>query len=338
MANITYTNADKNFRSFGNSNSITMDRNRLAILQMMQKNPEMTTGYLIGNAIGKKYWGDKQAKSRAEANFMVLHPDATRDQFNQYYKAIKSGKSRNDALAEIGLPPMREYGAGNTGAVNELGANAAPVEGAFDARNNALEAYKNGAGIGADATTGVYGLNGRVVADPKGYYGLSANTPVAAPAAANIPRTPQQSGQVPVTTKNAGLIGGMVDPQKAYQAMENKSTYNPGNTPTAKADYNGVRNQGSIIDTGSNIPVADALPPMPTIHGGVPSGQGGGGAELASFAPVPEVAEAAPNLAVDNNPYADYGYGVNNESDFNNGGLLSQLAEYLLKSKFTNVF
>ena len=37
MANITYTNADKNFRSFGNSNSITMDRNRLAILQMMQK-------------------------------------------------------------------------------------------------------------------------------------------------------------------------------------------------------------------------------------------------------------------------------------------------------------
>ena len=110
MANITYTNADKNFKSTGNSGSITMDRQRMAILQMMQKDPQMMTGYLIGNAIGKKYWGDKQAKSRAEANFMVLHPNATRDQFNQYYKAIKSGMSRNDALAQIGFAPMREYG------------------------------------------------------------------------------------------------------------------------------------------------------------------------------------------------------------------------------------
>ncbi|WP_295356925.1 hypothetical protein [uncultured Succiniclasticum sp.] len=325
MANITYTNADKNFRSTGNSGSLTMDRQRLAILQMMQKDPQMMTGYLIGSAIGKKYWGDKQAKSRAEANFMVLHPNATRDQFNQYYKAIKSGMSRNDALAQIGFAPMREYGAGDTTGVqvsrdangNLTGISTGP-QSAWDAREKALNEYKNG--------------GGKVL-----YEGRTGANAVA-PAADNIPRTPQQSGQVPVTTKNAGLIGGMVDPQKAYQAMENKSTYNPGNTPTAKADYNGVRNQGNIIDTGSDIPVADALPPMPTIHGGSIEPHGGGGANQAPFAQVPEVVEAAPNLAVDNNPYAEYGYGVNEESDFNNGGLLAQLAEYLKSKAFTNVF
>lgn len=325
MANITYTNADKNFRSTGNSGSLTMDRQRLAILQMMQKDPQMMTGYLIGSAIGKKYWGDKQAKSRAEANFMVLHPNATRDQFNQYYKAIKSGMSRNDALAQIGFAPMREYGAGDTTGVqvsrdangNLTGISTGP-QSAWDAREKALNEYKNG--------------GGKVL-----YEGRTGANAVA-PAADNIPRTPQQSGQVPVTTKNAGLIGGMVDPQKAYQAMENKSTYNPGNTPTAKADYNGVRNQGNIIDTGNDIPVADALPPMPTIHGGSIEPHGGGGANQAPFAQVPEVVEAAPNLAVDNNPYAEYGYGVNEESDFNNGGLLAQLAEYLKSKAFTNVF
>ena len=322
MANITYTNADKNFRSTGNSGSLTMDRQRLAILQMMQKDPQMMTGYLIGSAIGKKYWGDKQAKSRAEANFMVLHPNATRDQFNQYYKAIKSGMSRNDALAQIGFAPMREYGAGDTTGVQVsrdangslTGISTGP-QSAWDAREKALNEYKNG--------------GGKVL-----YEGRTGANAVA-PAADNIPRTPQQSGQVPVTTKNAGL---MVDPQKAYQAMENKSTYNPGNTPTAKADYNGVRNQGNIIDTGSDIPVADALPPMPTIHGGSIEPHGGGGANQAPFAQVPEVVEAAPNLAVDNNPYAEYGYGVNEESDFNNGGLLAQLAEYLKSKAFTNEF
>ena len=154
----------------------------------MQKDPQMMTGYLIGSAIGKKYWGDKQAKSRAEANFMVLHPNATRDQFNQYYKAIKSGMSRNDALAQIGFAPMREYGAGDTTGVqvsrdangNLTGISTGP-QSAWDAREKALNEYKNG--------------GGKVL-----YEGRTGANAVA-PAADNIPRTPQQSGQVPVTTK-----------------------------------------------------------------------------------------------------------------------------------------
>ena len=263
MANITDTNADKNFKSTGNSGSITMDRQRMAILQMMQKDPQMMTGYLIGNAIGKKYWGDKQAKSRAEANFMVLHPNATRDQFNQYYKAIKSGMSRNDALAQIGFAPMREYGKGDTGLLSDLGASAGSTEALPDTRSDALDAFKNG---------DVYGTGkGRVVADPKGYYGLSAPS---MPAADNIPRTPQQSGQVPVTNKNAGLIGGMVDPQKAYQAMENKATYNPGNTPTGYAAYNGVRDQGNVMGGNSNPNNYDYVPgydnPIPATYDYIP--------------------------------------------------------------------
>lgn len=262
MANITYTNADKNFRSTGNSGSITMDRQRMAILQMLQKDPALGSGYLLGSAIGKKYWGDKQAKSRAEANFMVLHPNATRDQFNQYYKAIKSGMSRNDALAQIGFAPMREYGAGDTTGVqvsrdangNLTGISTGP-QSAWDAREKALNEYKNG--------------GGNVL-----YEGRTGANAVA-PAADNIPRTPQQSGQVPITTKNAGLIGGMVDPQKAYQAMENKATYNPGNTPTAKADYNGVRDQGNVMHASVSVPAT-----APAV--------------------VPQVQDAAPNLAVAN--------------------------------------
>lgn len=322
MANIVYTNADNKNRNYGgNSGFLTFDRNKLDILRMMQNDPQMATGYLIGNAIGKKYWGDKQAKSRAEANFMVLHPDATKDQFNQYYKAIKSGMSRNDALAQIGLAPMREYGKGDNSGfqiARDAEGNLTSVQAGTPVDyQKALEAYKNNGGnvLYSGRTSG----NG------------------AAPSVDNIPRTPQQNGQVPITTKNAGLIGGMVDPQKAYQAMENKATYNPGNTPTAKADYNGVRNQGNVLN-GNATPVADVVPPTPTEHGGSidPLAHGGGGANLGSFQPIPNTVDAAPNLAVDNNPYA--AYGLSDESDVNTGGLLQMALNYLIGNKFNNSF
>ena len=53
-----HTNADNKNRNYGgNSGFLTFDRNKLDILRMMQNDPQMATGYLIGNAIGKKYWG-----------------------------------------------------------------------------------------------------------------------------------------------------------------------------------------------------------------------------------------------------------------------------------------
>ena len=332
MARVIYSNADNAAsNNKGNSGILTLDKNRLAILQMMQKNPEMATGYLIGNAIGSKYWGDKQAKSRAEANFMTLHPDATRDQFNQYYKAIKSGMSRNDALAQIGLAPMREYGAGDTGGVlisrdasgNLTGISAGP-QSVWDAREKALNEFKNG--------------GGKVL-----YSGRTGKNAVV-PSADNIPRTPQQMGQHPVTLDNAGALGGVQTPQQAYQDMAKGVTYNNGNTPTGYAAYNGVRDQGNVMggNTPANpmpeIPTADIVPPTPAVHGGSidPNARGGGGANLGAFQRIPEVVDAAPNLAVENNPLA--AYGLADESDVNTGGGLLKMALAYLTGGFSNGF
>jgi len=224
MANITYSNADNRYRNNnGRSGALTLDRQKLAILQMMQKDPQMATGYLIGSAIGNKYWGDKQAKSRAEADFMVQHPDANKDMFNQYYKAIKSGMSQNDALAQIGLGPNAANG--NAGGVkierdangNLTSISAGPEE-TWSARQKALDEYINN--------------NGQVL-----YSGTQPGT---------APKSPIQQGQTPITMDNVASMGGMTSPEQAYQKMA-AAPFNEGNTPMAKADYNGVRELANVM-------------------------------------------------------------------------------------------
>ena len=311
MANITYSNADKRNGSYSgrtNSGIITQDRQRMEILKMLQNDPAMGAGYLLGSAIGKKYWGDKQAKSRAEANFMTLHPDATKDQFNQYYDAIKSGASRNDALAKIGFAPMREYGQGDTGGIqvnrdangNFAGVTAGP-QSAWAARDRALETIKNG--------------GGNIL-----YSGMGDNGATVAPSADNIPRTPQQSNASGVTMNNAGVTGGVETPQQAYQNMANGVSYNNGNTPTGYAAVNGVRDQGNVMQ-GASTPSLPEVPHVDPSQQGS-SSHGGGGGLLSAVANA--AAQSQAQVPAANEAY-DYVPGYTNPQDMETNPFLKKV-------------
>lgn len=71
--------------------------------------------------------------------------------------------------------------------------------------------------------------------------------------------TPQQRGQAPVTPENAGLLGGLKDPNEMYRDMERQTTFNPGNTGFFT---NGIRDLSNVIGGKPNtLPVLPANNP-----------------------------------------------------------------------------
>lgn len=323
MANITYSNADK-------QNGIYTSARKIAsAVDNWNKNPYFALGQMLGQAIFDPYFERKRNKSNAEANFMTLHPNATKDQFEQYYKAIKNGMSRNDALKSVGLEGnMREYGKGG---------------GNFSNANEALDAYKNNnngnvlyQGTSApqapaqanEAISAFKGGNGNVLyqGNPTtGSNGVTAN---------NIPRTPAQANKPAVTTEQTGLLS----PAAQYQNMANNATYNPGSTPVANPTGGNAAQIPQATEM-QEVPVADAVPTaQPNTHGGSII-HGGGGAQNGPFQPIPEApADAAPNLPVANNPYANFGYAGNAVDDFNNTDILQLYRDYLQSKQFNNSF
>jgi len=205
MANITYSNLDK-------QNGIyTAGRKMANAVDTWNKNPYYALGSMIGQAVFEPYFEKKRSKSRAEANFMILHPDATKEQFETYYDAIKSGMSRNDALAKVGLAPMREYGASDDSVKYQGSKNS---EAGFGDLNKTFDSYQQA----YNQTP-----NGKVLYEGRT---SASNT---APSADNIPRTPAQANKPAVTTENTGLMS----PAAQYQKMAKAVAYNPGNTPVA---------------------------------------------------------------------------------------------------------
>lgn len=177
-----------------NTGNLTSDRQRLAILQMMQKDPEMGIGYAIGSAIGNAYWGKKQAKSAAEA----VNATEPGSDFRQ----------ANAALDQVGAAPTAAY------------------------NMSALDSFNNA---------------------PAGNVMYSPNI-----------TTPQQRGQAPVTPDNAGLLGGLKDPQETYQDMERQTTFNPGNTSLFT---NGVRDLSNVVGGKQN-----SIPTLPVNGAGGQTG------------------------------------------------------------------
>ena len=162
------------------ANNPSYQRQRMEILQLLQKDPETAIGYAIGSAIGNHYWGKKRAKSAAEA-VNATEPVSSglgSTDFNQ----------ANAALDQMGAAPTATY------------------------NMSVLDAFNNA---------------------PAGNVMYSPNI-----------TTPQQRGQAPVTPDNAGLLGGLKDPQEMYQDMERQTTFNPGNTGFFT---NGVRNMSNVI-------------------------------------------------------------------------------------------
>ena len=57
-----------NMNSKGEDNRYKVNTN---ILRMMQANPALGTGYIIGSMLGENYWGKKRAKSERDRKSVV---------------------------------------------------------------------------------------------------------------------------------------------------------------------------------------------------------------------------------------------------------------------------
>lgn len=104
--------ADQNYRNLNPKSEDTRFKVNNNILRMMQANPALGIGYLIGNALGENYWGRKRAKTSQEAH------DNTMNGYN-----IQRDSNGN---------------------ITNISAGSAPSSNSeWTARNAALDAYKN---------------------------------------------------------------------------------------------------------------------------------------------------------------------------------------------------
>lgn len=200
-----------NMNAKGEDNRYKVNTN---ILRMMQANPALGTGYIIGSMLGENYWGKKRAKSEREAN--------------DYARGGSVGADANGV-----------YGTKSNGTVNEIGGAVGSMGALKDwaARNSALEEYKNSP-------------NGNVLYSGSGNNSGNSNPGVYIDTANGIyPRTPQQANKPAVTTENAGNGGGVPGVMDAWNNMNNASMYNAGNTGLYT---NGARNLGNVIGADAN--------------------------------------------------------------------------------------
>ena len=198
--------ADQNYRNLNPKSEDTRYKINNNILRMMNQNPALGIGYLIGNALGENYWGRKRAKSerKADADFLARY-------------GLK--RDENGNIVSAGSSPSPNAIGANANGVTGVPNTSAPSSNSeWAARNAALDAYRN-------SDTGRNMYQGRS----------------SAPAADNIPRTPQQSNASGVTMNNNGGIRSVED---AWRDMTNNSGYNPGN---ATLYTNGVRNMNNVI-------------------------------------------------------------------------------------------
>ena len=104
--------ADQNYRNLNPKSEDTRFKVNNNILRMMQANPALGMGYLIGNALGENYWGRKRAKTSQEAH------DNTMNGYNV----------------------QRD----SNGNITSISAGSAPSSNSeWTARNAALDAYRN---------------------------------------------------------------------------------------------------------------------------------------------------------------------------------------------------
>ena len=215
--------AYQNYRNLNPKAEDTRYKINNNILRVMNANPSLGIGYIIGNAMGENYWGRKRAKSERSAD--------------------------NDTLARFGLQRDANgnvVSAGTGSAPNAIGANANGVTGVpgssapssnseWASRNAALEAYRN-SDTGRNMYEGRPSTPGTIGVDATGVYG--------------VPRTPQQSNTSGVTIGNVNNGGGISSVADAWNQMANNSSYNPGNTTLYT---NGARDLSNVMPAGGQV-------------------------------------------------------------------------------------
>ena len=232
MAEVKYNGVNK-----GEDNRYKINNN---ILRMMNTNPALGTGYLIGSMLGENYWGRKRAKTRQETRDKFfgnqsgsVGADAngtygTSKEPNYYdnmnkaleeYKntpngnVLYSGSGNNSSNSNPGvyidtakgIYPRTPQQANKPAVTTENAGNGGGVPGVMDAWNNMNNASMYNAGNTGLYTNGARNLGNVIGADANGVYGVAPAG--AAPSVANFPQKPA-NGPAPYTDDQLRQIQG----------------------------------------------------------------------------------------------------------------------------------
>ena len=196
--------ADYNYRNFNPKAEDTRYKVNNNIIRMMNANPALGIGYILGNAIGENYWGKKRANRRSEvkdawknlqdSNGGEVKYSGTSKEPNYYdsmnkaldeYKGISDGAYIDTAKGIYPKTPQQANKSTETPTVGKM-----------------WESMKNGSGYNAGNTglftNGARNMDNVIGADANGVYGVPAGG--SAPSAANIPRSPQMKAPNPNPT------------------------------------------------------------------------------------------------------------------------------------------
>ena len=227
--------AEYNYKNMNPKYDDTRYKVNNAIIRMMNANPYLGVGYLIGNALGENYWGRKQNKTG-------------NDTVDRFYKEHGIPKGSVGADATNGV-----YGTNNNSTVNEAMNEAGRSAGSMSPMERRAKTltdmrdYLKSQG----KTSGT--VRPSEVAEWKAKNDIlnSMSNGAEAAAARNLyPKTPAQNNQAGITVGNVGNGGGVTSVADAWSKMTNGSAYNYGGTPIANPT--GARDLGNVIGVDAN--------------------------------------------------------------------------------------
>ena len=223
MAELKYSGVNK-----GEDNRYKINNN---ILRMMNTNPALGTGYLIGSMLGENYWGKKRAKTRQE----------TKDKFF------------GNQNGSIGADANGTYGTNNS-----TPTSTSNNKGYYDSMNEALEEYKQGnpngkvlySGLGSNVQTPQQANKPAVTTENAGNGG---GVPTPADHWNNIMNASTYNpGSTGMYTNGARNLGNVI-------GADANGVYGVNSGPVIGADANGVYG----VPNGGSAPSAANIPRSP---------------------------------------------------------------------------
>ena len=223
-----------NMNAKGEDNRYKVNTN---ILRMMQANPALGTGYIIGSMLGENYWGKKRAKSEREADkrgrngsvgadangtygtakepnyYSSMNKALDEYKNNPNGKVLYSGSGNNSSNSNPGvyidtakgIYPQTPQQANKPAVTTENAGSGGGVPGVMDAWNNMNNASMYNPGSTGMYTNGARNLGNVIGADANGVYGVNPTN--AAPSVANFPQKPA-NGPAPYTDDQLRQIQG----------------------------------------------------------------------------------------------------------------------------------
>ena len=279
--------ADTTYRNLNPKYDDTRYKVNSAIIRMMNANPTMGLGYLIGNAIGENYFGKKRAKTAQEANDNVMNgigadekngvtgvPSSAGNRGNDYYSSMNKAfdEYRNGSNGRVlyeGLnsntprTPQQNNTSGVTVGNVDNGGGVTSVADAWNKMSNG-SAYNPG--NTTMFTNGTRDLGNVIGADANGVYGVpGANHGVIVDTARGIYTGAAQQPENP---------GVYIDTAKGIYPGSSQATQPAGPTPYTDDQLRQIQGQNFSAEELAKMASPDELARMIVMmRNGAPAAQ-----------------------------------------------------------------